>query len=164
MPAFRIIEALDVIEHIGLGFVPRPIGLARRSLGLQRGEEALHRRIVPDVARAAHRADDAVIGHQALELLAGVLAAAIGVMQQRIGFAPPPDRHHQGIGDELRRHPCAHRPTDHTPGEEIDDGSHIEPALRRPDIGEVGDPFAVVLVNQSFCPQCSRAARPLNEF
>src|SRR5712675_1150696 len=29
----------------------------------------------------AHRADDAVIGHQPLELLAGVLAAAIGMMQ-----------------------------------------------------------------------------------
>jgi len=28
-----------------------------------------------------------VIGHQLLELLAGVLAAAIGVMQQRIGLA-----------------------------------------------------------------------------
>jgi hypothetical protein len=38
----------------------------------------LHRRIVPDVARTAHRTDHAMISHQALELLAGVLAAAIG--------------------------------------------------------------------------------------
>jgi hypothetical protein len=64
-------------------------------------------------------------------------------MQQCIGFAPSPDRHHQSIGDELCRHRCAHRPTDHTAGEEIDDGSHIEPAFRRPDVGEVGNPFAV---------------------
>ena len=84
-----------------------------------------------------------MIGHQPLELLAGVLAAAIGVMQQRIGLAAPPDRHHQGIGDELRRHRGAHRPADHAPREQIDDGRHIEPAFRRPDIGEVGDPFAV---------------------
>jgi hypothetical protein len=49
-------------------------------LSLQRREEALHRCIVPDVARTAHRTDDAVIGHQPLELLADVLAAAIGVM------------------------------------------------------------------------------------
>src|SRR5690606_37649617 len=41
--------------------------------GLKRREEALHRGIVPDVARPAHRAGDAVIGHQALELLTGVL-------------------------------------------------------------------------------------------
>jgi len=47
---------------------------------------------VPDVARTAHRTDDTVIGHQLLELLAGVLAAAIGMMQQRIGFTPPPER------------------------------------------------------------------------
>jgi hypothetical protein len=30
-----------------------------------------------------------------LELLAGVLAAAIGMMRQCIGLAPSPDRHHQ---------------------------------------------------------------------
>ena len=45
-------------------------------------------------------------GQQLLELLAAVLAAAIGVVQQRIGLASSPDRHHQGIGDELRRR-CA---------------------------------------------------------
>jgi hypothetical protein len=39
-----------------------------------------------------------MIGHQLLELLAGVLAAAIGVMQQRIGLASSPDR----FGTELR--------------------------------------------------------------
>jgi hypothetical protein len=32
-------------------------------------------------SRSAHRADDAMVGHEPLELLAGVLAAAIGVMQ-----------------------------------------------------------------------------------
>src|SRR6202043_3700875 len=36
-----------------------------------------------------------------------------------------------------------HRPADHTPGEEIDDGSHIKPAFRRPDIREVSNPFAI---------------------
>ena len=96
-----------------------------------------------DVARAVHRADDAVVGHQPLELLAGVLAAAIGVMQQRIGFASSPDRHHQSIGDELRGHGGVHRLADHAPGEQINDDRNIEPALRRPDIGEVSDPFTV---------------------
>jgi hypothetical protein len=31
-----------------------------------------------------------MIGHQPLELVAGVLAAAIGVMEERVGLAPPP--------------------------------------------------------------------------
>jgi hypothetical protein len=35
-----------------------------------------------------------MIGEQLLELLTGVLAAAIGVTQQRIGLAATPDRHH----------------------------------------------------------------------
>ena len=78
-----------------------------------------------------------VIGHQPLELFAGVLAAAIGMMQQRVRLAPSPDRHHQGVSDELGRHRRVHRPANHTAGEEIDDGGHIEPAR------EVSDPFAV---------------------
>ena len=40
-------------------------------------------------------------------------------------------------------HLSTHRPADRAPGEQIDDGSHMEPAFRCPHIGEVGDPFAV---------------------
>jgi hypothetical protein len=39
-----------------------------------------------------------------LELLAAVLAAAVGMMQQCIGLATPPDRHHQRV--ESSRTPC----------------------------------------------------------
>ena len=67
MPPLRIIEALNVIEHVCLCLVPGPVRLAVDALRLERGEEALHRRVVPDVARAAHRAGDAMIGHQPLE-------------------------------------------------------------------------------------------------
>src|ERR1700691_2440613 len=73
MPAFRIIEAFDVVAHVSLGLVMCPIGFASCSLGLERREEALHRGVVPNVARTAHRAEDAMIGQQLLELLAGVL-------------------------------------------------------------------------------------------
>ena len=76
-------------------------------------EEALHRRVVPDVAGTAHRADDAMIGHQPLELFAGVLAAPVGMVQQGVKLASSPNRHHQGVGDELRCHRCVHRPADH---------------------------------------------------
>jgi hypothetical protein len=60
-----------------------------------------------------------------------------------VALLPSPDRHHQRIGDELCRHRRAHRPADNTSGEEINDGGDIEPAFRRPDIREVGDPFAI---------------------
>ena len=78
MPTLGIVEALNVVEHVGSGLVPCPVHLTRCPFGFERREEALHRGIVPDVAGAAHRADDIVVGHQALELIAGVLAALIG--------------------------------------------------------------------------------------
>src|SRR5215813_12835987 len=40
--------------------VSGPVRFATCALGLERREEALHRCVVPDIARAAHRADDAV--------------------------------------------------------------------------------------------------------
>jgi CHAT domain-containing protein len=51
--------------------------------------------------------------HQALELVAGVLAAPIRVMHQSIRFAAPPDGHQQGVGNQLRRHVGVHRPADY---------------------------------------------------
>ena len=97
VPACGIVEALDVIEHVLFCVVARAVGFARDPFGLQRGEEALHRSVVPDVAVAAHRACYPVVGHQSLELLAGILAALVRVVQQRIGFATPPDRGLSGI-------------------------------------------------------------------
>ncbi len=125
------------------GLVPGAICFAAGALGLQRREEALHRRVVPDVAGSAHAADDAAVGHQSLELLAGVLAALIGVVQQLVGLAASPDRHQQCIRDQLRGHAGAHRPADHAAREQIDHGRHIEPALGGPDVGEVGNPLLV---------------------
>jgi hypothetical protein len=93
VPARGIVEAFDVIEHVLPCLSARAIGFARDPLGFQQGEEAFHRSIVSDVAGPAHRAGDAVVGHQPLELLAGILAARVGVMQQCIGRAAPPDRH-----------------------------------------------------------------------
>lgn len=68
--AGRIVEPLDVVEHICCGLVPGAVGFALDALGLQRREEALHRRIVPNVVGSAHAAEDAAVGHQALELFA----------------------------------------------------------------------------------------------
>jgi hypothetical protein len=51
MPSPGIVEALDVIEYIGLGLRSRAVQLCSRALRLQRREKALHHRIVPDVAQ-----------------------------------------------------------------------------------------------------------------
>lgn len=45
----RIVEPLDVIEHVGLGLITGSIGLTSGAFGLQGREEALHRRVAPDI-------------------------------------------------------------------------------------------------------------------
>ena len=143
MPPPGIIEALDVIEHVGFGLVSRAVRLVRRPFGLERGEEALHRGIVPAVAGSAHATGHAVVSQQPLEGLTGVLAAPIGMMQDGLRLASPPDRHHKCIGDQLRGHRRMHGPADDPSREEIHHRGHVEPAFGGPEIGEVGDPFAV---------------------
>ena len=71
------------------------------------------------------------------------LAALIRVVQQGVRLAAPPDRHDEGVGDQLSGHTGTHRPTNDAPREQIDDGCHVEPTLGRPDVGEVGDPLLV---------------------
>ena len=84
MTSGRIVEPLDVVEHIRPGLVPGAIDFAGGAFGLQRREEALHRRVVPDIAGSAHAANDAAVGHQLLELLAGVLGGFKRSSQQSL--------------------------------------------------------------------------------
>ena len=51
MLSLGTVKALDVIEHVRFGLVSRAVRLVRRPFGLERGKEALHRRIVPAPAR-----------------------------------------------------------------------------------------------------------------
>src|SRR6266542_6985237 len=93
MPSLPVIEPLDVVEELGARRRPR---LPRRvvdELDLQRGEEALGDRVVPAIAPAAHAAHDPMLGQRLLVVTAGVLTAAIRMMQQPLGWAPTGQRH-----------------------------------------------------------------------
>ena len=59
VPALGIAEALDAVEHVGLGFVTCATCFARCPLCLQRGEDALHHRIVPNNFRTARSDSEA---------------------------------------------------------------------------------------------------------
>ena len=77
MPPPRIVETLDVSNTSGLGLSLRAVHLRGRAFSLQRGEEALHHRIVLDVARPAHATGDAVVGQETLEQRTRILAPSI---------------------------------------------------------------------------------------
>ena len=66
-----VVEAFDGVEQVCLRLCPRAVDFLADPLGFERGEEAFHGGIIP----AANRAGDAIVGHQALELLTGILAA-----------------------------------------------------------------------------------------
>ena len=84
-----------------------------------------------------------MICREPLEGLAGILATPIGVMQQRARIVASANCHEQSINRELARHSRTHRPTHNAPGEQIDDRRYVKPSFRRPDVGEVSNPFAV---------------------
>src|SRR5438034_7791008 len=78
-----IVEGLEVIEELTARRGPRGPGRVVDELDLQRGEEALGDGVVPAVAPPAHAADDPVLRQHPLVVAAGVLTAAIRMMQQR---------------------------------------------------------------------------------
>lgn len=54
MTPCRVVEAFGVVEHASLRLGPRSIDLLPDPLGLERGVEAFHGGIIPDIAGPAH--------------------------------------------------------------------------------------------------------------
>jgi len=61
VPTPRVVKQLDVVEHVGTRLLPTDVLLSVNAFGLQGGEEALHRRIVPTIPALAHAASDALV-------------------------------------------------------------------------------------------------------
>jgi hypothetical protein len=101
---------------------------------------------------------------RSLELLARILAAAIGVIQQGVRPAASPNRHQPGIGDKLGRHGGTHRPSDHAQGEQINLDGNVQPSLRRPGIGKFVEQRAMELKvsNRFTVPICRLHHRELH--
>ena len=61
MSAMQIVEALDVIEHVGPRRVPCAIDASVHTPSLQGAEEAFHRGIVPTITTTTHAAGNALL-------------------------------------------------------------------------------------------------------
>ena len=101
MPPLPVVEDLEVLEELGARRGPRGPRRVVDQLDLQRREEALGDGVVPAVAPPAHAADDPVLRQDPLVVAAGVLAAAIRVMQQALRRAPARQRHVEGVEGEV---------------------------------------------------------------
>lgn len=140
MSSSGVVRSLDGIEHITSGVVARTGDYLADPLGFQRREGALHGRFVPVLSdRLIEQSTPLSAINQ--ELVATVLRAAVGVMQQRVRLAPP-DRQHENLGDVLSGHLGLDRADDPSQ-EQFDQGGDLRQPSAIHTIGEVDSPFAV---------------------
>ena len=77
-----VVETYDALKDAARGLDARRMPLLVDPLLLQGGEEALHYGAVLAVAPTPHAATEVFLAQQRLERCAGILTAAIRVMQQ----------------------------------------------------------------------------------
>ena len=114
MPPFAVVEPLDVVDDVRLGFVPGPVITVSHTLDLQGLEETLRHGVVPTIALATHAADHSVMLQNGPIVVAGGLASAIGVMQQTNLWSTVVLRHPESSQNQLTVYPVAHRPPYHS--------------------------------------------------
>ena len=145
----RVHACLVIPEQPGDGFIlgltDRFKALAVQPFHLQRAEQRLRAGVVPAVALAAHRRRDGILFEHLVEVVAGVLAAAIAMKDQlvvSIWTALEPG-HLQGVDDQVAPHIGLHRPAHHTATEQIDHYGQKQPAFLGGNVGDVAGPRLV---------------------
>jgi len=73
-------------------------------------------------------------------LVGGVLAAAIGMMDEARSRAAPLDCHDERGDSEFGTHVLAHGPANHLAGEQVEDHGQVEPALAGRNVGDIRQP------------------------
>lgn len=145
MPPLGVVKRLDVFKHTLPGFVPRTIVIMMRALGLERVEEALHRGIIPAVTLSAHAAFDSVGLHQHMIIRRPVLRTLVGMQQQTLDPATPPQGHRERFNGQGLCGSAIHRPAHNSPGVQVHDRRQVQPAFTGRDVGNVGHPALIRL-------------------
>ena len=147
MFALRVVEELDVVEHVAPGFFAGFVFLAPDALAFEQVEEAFGDCIIPTVPPAAYAWGQVVLFEELFPLVAGELRALIG-MNKDLGFGlAPPDGHEQGLQRQVGVSPTLHRPTNDTSGKQIDHHREIQKPFVGADVGDVCDPKLVRCIN-----------------
>jgi len=91
----------------------------------------------------------------------GVLATAIGMVDQAGWRLLPLDGHDQGCDGQFRPHVVTHRPADDFPGEEIEHDGQIEPPFLGWHVGDVGEPNLIGPLGGEFLVEPVRGDRQI---
>jgi hypothetical protein len=160
--AFSIVKTLDVIKHIGPCFVSSSVTNPIHAFPFQYPKETLDHCVVVAVATRAHAALDFVLLEFVAEIIARILAATIGMMDQCTIRPTRADRHRQCIHDQVPIDPTTHRPTNNPARIKIHHHRQIEPSLVRRQIRDIRCPSLVrrlgceVLLQQILCHRVAR--------
>src|SRR5215813_9260092 len=146
METLAFVDDLDEAADISLGMVEVAIELAINLLGLEGLHEALGHGVVVRAADAAHARLDARRLEAADIVAAGVLDAAIGMMDEAASnYLAAGERHLQRLDRQLGPQMFGHRPADYLAAEGVEDHGQEHEGLFQPHIGDVGDPELVDL-------------------
>src|SRR5690606_675131 len=153
MQAGRVVEALDVLEECPLALGASGELLLLDELRLDCAVETFRDGVVPAVTLPAHALDDPMLLGQLHEVFADELAAPIGMKDQPRSGSPRQQRVTHRLAAQRSVDPFADRPADDAPREEIDHRRQVEPALFRPDVGDVGYPDSVGSSGHEVAPE-----------
>ncbi len=140
------------MDYAWLGRHQRPLELAMGppwsveldQLGLERAFERLGDGAVGAVADRADRCRDASVGEAVALADRGVLAASVAVMNHvAAGQITPPDRHLQGVEDEVGAEVVGDLPADDGSAVDVEDEGDVHPSLPGRGVGDVGQPQLV---------------------
>ena len=132
MQTSRVVIQRHVFAHVGNRFLPGSVAAITAPFPFQAAKESLYRGIVPAITVATHAADYAVLLQPSLIVMAGVLTASVGMMQQTRQRFSQVDRHHQSTQQQRFFQAPVDAPTHHAWGIQVNDHGQINPALRRP--------------------------------
>ena len=132
-----VVKDFDVVEdrafRLGAGGVDLPVD----EFGFQRRPEALHPGVVVAVARPAHARDRTVGAQQFPVGVAGVLAAAIRVVEQPGRGPMRLDRPLEGTGDQRGGHRVVRCPAHDLAAARVEHTRDVEPTLLGGNVSDV---------------------------
>ena len=108
-----IVETLDVIEDVRLGFSPSLVNPLLDLFALQITEERFSHRVIPAVTSTTHAWTQSVVFAPTVEFIAAKLAALIRMDDHRVFWPSAPHRHRQCIQYQAGLHARAHAPAHH---------------------------------------------------
>jgi len=143
MSATGVVEAIDVLEDGSFRLTARWPALPPDEFRLQGFEERLDRGVIITISFAAHRRTQAVGLQLFLIVVRAILATAIRMEKAAFWRLAQAHRHIQRPDRQILLHPVADCPANDATAMEVENDGKVEPALRRPDIGDVACPFTV---------------------